>query len=118
MALTFTKQLLSASSNGQMIQVDATASPGTTVHTVQATATTAREMVYVHAVNSATGTRTLTLEIGATGADDQLPVDLQANEGLNLVLPGWPFTGTGSIVRAHATATGEIRLGGWINRAT
>ena len=41
-----------------------------------------------------------------------------ADEGLNLVLPGWPFTATTSIIRAIATATGEIRLGGYVHRAT
>ena len=120
MALVFSKQILSGSSFGQPIQVDAVTSPGTTLHTVGPTATTDLDMVYLYAANMATAARTLILEVGATATGDEtdISIDLIAGEGLNLVLPGWPLTATTSIVRAIATATGEIRLGGYVHRAT
>ena len=118
MALTFTKRIPSGLNNGTLLPVVATASPGTLFHQMQATATDALEMPYLYAVNTAAANRTLNVEFGSTGTEDFFNIVLNPNEGLSLVVPGWPLTATDSIVRLFATATGDIRVGGWINRAT
>ncbi len=120
MALTYSKQILSGSTNGRMVEVNNTTSPGTTIHTVQATATVAREEVYLYAMNGGTATagHTLTVEWGGTGTADQIKVTIPPEDGLFQINPGMAFTATTSIIRAFATATGLFRLGGWVNRAT
>lgn len=121
MALTYTRQLLSASTNGRMITIGATSSPGTTLHTVGATATNAREEVYLQAINDATATssiRMLTVEYGGTSSGDQIIVNVGAGEGVWRVLEGGNLTATTSIVRAFATGANEFRVMGYINRAT
>ena len=118
MALVFSKQLLSGSTNGHLIEVNGTSSPGTTIHTVQATATAAMEEVYAYVVNSATLDTEMTMEFGGTGTNDHINFTVPARDGLYQVVPGVPLTATSSIVRAFATATGRLHIGGWVNRAT
>ena len=118
MALTFTKQIPSGLTSGILLPVVASASPGTLFHQVQATATDALEMPYLYAVNTAGAARTLNVEFGSTGTEDFFNIVLNSNEGLSLIVPGWPLTGTDQVVRLFATATGDVRVGGWINRAT
>lgn len=120
MATTYTRQLLSGSTNGRMIEVNATSSPGTTIHTVQATATAAREEVIAYAVrgSTATGDQLLTVEFGGTATEDQVVVLVNELDSPSLVIPGVSLTATTSIVRAFATATGLFRIMGWVNRAT
>lgn len=118
MALTYSKQILSGSTNGRMIEVNASASPGTTVHTVQATATTSREEVYLSAMNSATANAIVTIEWGGTGTADQIVDTIAPNSGLRLLVNGISLTATSSIVRAFATATGLLRVIGHVNRVT
>jgi hypothetical protein len=48
---TFTKNILSGSTDGKAVKVAATATAGTTIHTGSATATTIDE-VWLYAVNS------------------------------------------------------------------
>ncbi len=118
MALVFSKIVPSGLTNGILLPVVASASPGTLFHAV--TATTTLDMIYLHAVNTTSDTVTLSVEFGGTGTEEFFPVSLTANEGLNLIIPGWPLRGSAATqeVRLFATATGEIRVGGWINRAT
>ena len=120
MALTFTKHFPSGTSNGQLLPVVAVASPGTLFHQVKANlATDAREMIYLDAVNTATAARILNVEFGSTGTEDFFNVTLNPNEGVNRIIAGWVLGATATgVVRLFATATGDIRVGGWINRAT
>ena len=53
MALQYSKQLLSGSTAGKFVEINNTSSPGTTIHTVVATATAAIEEVYIYVQNSA-----------------------------------------------------------------
>ena len=120
MPLTYTRQLLSGSTNGRPIEVATIASPGTIIHTVQATGTDAREEVHLYAWNDATATMPLTIEFGATATTDQILVHLPSQVGLSLVIPGISLTATDSIVRAFTTgaATDALAIAGWVNRAT
>ena len=118
MALVYSKRLLSGSSNGFLVEVNNTSSPGTTLHTVVATATNAFEEIYLYFTNGATANADLTLEWGGTGTEDQIIFTVPPEDGLYQITPGAPLTATTSIVRAFATATGVLRGLGWVNRAT
>lgn len=120
MALTYTRQILSGSTNGRPIEVSAIASPGTTIHTVAATATNAREETYLYAVNGATADQPITVEFGGTATSDQIVYTVPSRDGLHMLVPGISLTATSSIVRAFSTgtATESLRVSGWVNRAT
>ena len=120
MALVYSRNPLSGSTNGRPIEVAATGSLGTTLHTVQATATDAREEVHLYAVNRSTASAPLTIELGGTATTDQILTFLPSQAGFDLVIPGISFTATTSIIRAFTTgtATDAITIAGWVNRAT
>ena len=120
MALTYTRHPLSGSTNGRPIEVAAVATPGITLHTVQATGTDGREEVHLYAANRSTATAPLTIELGGTATTDQIMLHLPSQTGFDLIVPGISFTATTSIVRAFTTgtATDAIAIAGWANRAT
>lgn len=117
---TFTKQVLSGSTNGQGINVAGTSSPGTTIHTVGATATGNEfDSVYLFVTNNLTVAQLVTIELGSTASNANVSVNVDARSGPQLVIPGWPLVATDSIVKAFAaTATAGIVIGGYVNRAT
>ncbi len=111
----YSKEFLSASTNGRGIKVVATASAGTTIHTAHATAT---DEVWLYAVNSDTSDRKLTIEFGGTTApDDLIEFTVPAEEGLHLICPGMPLTNT-LVVKAFAASANVILIHGWVNRIT
>lgn len=114
---TFSKQLLSGSSNGRPIEIVATSSVGTTIHTVQATATTAREMLYLWALNYAGTDHLLSLELGGTATTDRMDINITTGDGPILVCPGVAFTATDTIIRGFSTATVGLQVFGYVNRS-
>lgn len=114
---TYIAHPLSASDNGRPIEVNATASPGTEIHTVQATARDAIEQVEVYAVNVGGGAAELTIELGATETTDHLVDIVQPRQGPRLMVPGLCFTATTSVIRAFATTTGLFHIVGSVRPA-
>jgi hypothetical protein len=117
---TFSKDILSASTNGRAIKVAATATPGTTIHTGSTTTTTYDE-VWLYAQNTDTTARKLTVEFGGTTApDDLIEITIPAESGLVLVAPGLIIKGaaTALVVRAFAATTNVITVHGYVNRIT
>ena len=84
---------------------------------MQATATSAREMLYLYAANPAATDHLLTLELGGTATTDNVVVNVTAQDGPILVCPGVAFTSTDAIVRAYATATVGLQVFGYVNRS-
>jgi uncharacterized membrane protein YjjP (DUF1212 family) len=85
---TFTKKILSGSTDGKAVKVAATATAGTTIHTGSATATTIDE-IWLYAVNSSGSAVKLTLEWGeATAPDGNIELSVAAESGLVLLVPG------------------------------
>jgi hypothetical protein len=115
---TFTKTILSASTDGRAIKVAATASPGTTLHTGSATAATIDE-VWLYAMNTDTAAQKLTVEWGGTSApDDLIEITLAAEPGLVLIAPGLLIKGNATplVVRAFAALTNVVTIHGYVNR--
>ncbi len=117
---TFSKELLSASTDGRAIKVAATATAGTLIHTGSTTATTIDE-IWLYAVNSDSTDRKLTLEWGGvTVPDDLIELTIGAEAGLVLVAPGLLIKGnsTALLVRAFAATANVVDIHGYVNRIT
>lgn len=116
---TFSKVLLSGSSQGKAVKVAATASTGTTIH---ATGTSASEIdeVWLYAYNSSSSAVLLTIQYGGTtSVDNDIKLTVPSQSGLTLVVPGLILTGTGSgatTVYAYAGTTNVITITGYVNR--
>jgi hypothetical protein len=116
---TYTKQLLSGSTQGKPIKVTGTTSGTTTIHAT-GTSSTAFDEVWLYAFNSSTSFVTLTVEYGGTTAPDQtIVLTIPATSGLTLVVPGLVLTGTGSAantITAFAGTANVITISGYVNR--
>lgn len=118
---TFSKVLLSGSTQGRGILVTGIMTPGTTVHAT-GTSSSIQDEVWLYAVNSDTADRKLTVEFGGTTVpNDQIEFTVKAENGLYLIVPGLVITGTGSAantIRAYANGSGLISIFGYVNRIT
>ena len=115
MASTFSKQLLSGSTNGKAVKVVQTATAGTTIHTAHATAL---DEIWLYAVNSSASSVKLTLEWGeATAPDGNIELTVTAESGLVLVCAGLLLTNS-LVVKAFAGTASVILLHGYVNRIT
>lgn len=121
---TWSRQQLSGSSNGLPIPINATSSPGTTIHAVP-TATTTKDAVYVWLFNMATMQSQVTLEMFGTGSNFQMTQTIPSQDGAYAVLPGVALNGgtatgstTGNTLNIFATASNRIAAFGYVDRAT
>jgi len=115
---TFSKQILSASTDGRAIKVAATSSSGTTIHTGSSTASIIDE-VWLYAQNTDTTARKLTIQWGGTTSpDDEIELTIPAESGLTLVAPGLLIKGNATplVVRAFAATANVITIHGFVNR--
>lgn len=112
---TFSKVLLSGSTDGKQIKVVATATAGTTIHTAHATS---KDEIWLWAVNSDTTARKLTIEWGeATAPDGNIEVTIPTESGYLLVVPGMVLTNS-LVVKAFAATANVILINGYVNRIT
>ena len=114
---SYSKQLLSGSTNGKAIKVAATATLGTTIHTA-VTGTTDFDEIYLYAVNSSASAVKLTIEWGeASAPDGNIEYTVPAEDGLRLVVPGLLLQNS-LVVTAFAGTTNVITIHGYVNRIT
>lgn len=112
---TYSKLKLSGSTDGRMVKVAATATPGTTIHTAHATDL---DEIWLYAVNSDATARKLTIEFGGTTSpDDTIELTIQPEAGLVVVVPGLILTNS-TVVRAFAASANLVLIGGFVNRIT
>jgi hypothetical protein len=117
---TIAKIALSGSTQGRPIQVSATGTPGTTIHTTGISATVIDE-IWLYATNNDTVSRNLTIEFGSTGTANEISVAIPPKSGLSIIATGLVLRGDGSAgltVAAFASATNVISLVGYVNRIT
>lgn len=116
---TFSKVLLSGSTQGKAIKVAATTSTGTTIHAT-GTSSSVIDEVWLYAYNSSASAVTLTIQYGGTTAvDNDIKISIPPTSGLTLIVPGLVLTGTGSAantVYAYAGTTNVITISGYVNR--
>lgn len=115
MPTTYSRVLLSGSTNGKPIPVAATASPGTTIHTA-VSGTTSFDSMHLWATNVTAGALLLTIQFGGTTdtADDIVynlsipanspPVPLVRGQCLNngLLVRAWCNSASGINITGHA----------------
>ena len=113
---TFTKTLLSGSTNGKAILVAATATAGTTIHTAVSGSSSIDE-IWLYAHNSSASSVKLTLEWGeATAPDGHIEIIINAEgTGLVLIAPGIPLQ-NGLVIKAFAGTANVINIFGYVNR--
>lgn len=114
---TFSKTILSGSTDGRPVLVAATSSPGTTIHTGSSTAATIQE-VWLYASNPSGAQRTVTVQWGGTTSpNDHITFVLPAQSGLVVVAPGLILKGNATplVVRAFADSANQINISGYIN---
>jgi hypothetical protein len=117
---TYTKEVLSGSTDGAGILVAATASAGTTIHTASTVATNFDE-VWLYAVNTDTTARKLTIEWATTTAPNgNIEFTVQPENGLYLIVPGLVLKGNATplVIRAFAATANTIVVHGYVNRIT
>jgi len=116
---TYTKVLLSGSTQGQPVTVVQTASTGTTIHSTGTSASVIDE-VWLYANNTSTSPVLLTIQFGGTASpQNSKPITLSPQSGDVLVIAGLPLTGTGSAansVYAFAATASVITISGYVNR--
>jgi len=113
---TFTKTLLSGSTNGKAIKVAQTATAGTTIHTA-VSGTSSLDEVWLYAHNSSSASVKLTLEWGeATAPDGNIEINIGAEgTGLVLVAPGILLQNS-LVIKAFAGTANVVTLVGYVNR--
>jgi hypothetical protein len=114
---TFSKTILSGSTDGKQIKVAQTATAGTLIHTGSTTPATLHE-IWLYAVNSDTTDRKLTIEWGGVASpDDLIEYTVKAENGLYLIVPGLLIKGnaTALVVRAFAATANVISISGYVN---
>lgn len=114
---TFSKSILSGSTDGKAVLVAATATAGTLIHTGSTTTTTLHE-VWLYAVNTSASDVKLTIEWGeATAPNGNIEYTVKAENGLYLIVPGLLLKGnaTALTVKAFAGTANVISIHGYVN---
>jgi len=117
MAEVYTKELLSGGTNGKHINVAATATTGTTVHTT-VSGTSSKDEIWLYATNTSSNAVLLTIEFGGTTDPDNLmQITIPAQSGPMLVIPGWLLQNS-LVITAFAGTANVINLNGYVTRIT
>ena len=119
---TYSKQILSSSTDGRALKVVATAigSTPTLIHTGSSASTTFDE-VWIYAQNNHTSDVALRIGFGGvTDPDDIIEYTVKTKGGLYLVIPGLILKGNATplTVKAAAGTANVISLSGYVNRIT
>ena len=114
---TFSKRLLSGSTDGKAIKVVQTATAGTTIHTA-VSGTSDIDEIWLYAVNSSALSVKLTLEWGeATAPDGNIELSVAAESGLVLLTAGLLLQNS-LVVKAFAATANVVMIHGYVNRIT
>lgn len=114
---TFSRLVLSGSTQGQPIPVAATATPGTLIHTAIGLAGASDE-IYLYVSNVTGSAATITIEWGGVtdpGSHICKAVSIQANSGPTLLVPGVALA-NGLLVRAFSGTASALNITGYVNR--
>lgn len=108
---------LTGSTSGRNIQITATSSPGTAIHTA-ASGATVFDQLFLYAGNVGASACKLTLEFGGTASTaDRIIRDVDSQDAEELLISGRPLNG-GLMVRAYASTASIINIGGYVIRVT
>src|ERR1035437_9455491 len=114
---SYSRQLLSGSTNGKVIPVVATATAGTTIHTALA-GTAGYDEIYLWASNVTAAAATLTIEYGGVtdpGNHIVKGLSIPANSPPINILAGQVLQ-NGLVIGAFSGTASAINLSGYVNR--
>lgn len=112
---TVTPVIASGSTNGRLIKVAATATPGTTIHTA-VSGTSSIDQLVIYAGNTDAVARKLTIEWGGTTSpDDLIEVTIPGESGLVLVVPKLRLQDS-LVVKAFAATANVINVACTVDR--
>ena len=112
---TFSKKILSGSTDGKGIIVTSTSTgSGNTIHTAVAS-TADFDEVWIYAFNSHSSSVTLNLEFGGTDSSQRIVQPIDPSAGLFLVVPGFVVQNS-AVISAYASAASKIAIYGYANR--
>lgn len=115
---TFSKSILSGSTDGKAIKVTGTSTAGTVTAHTGPTNTAHFHELWIYANNTSGTDVKLTIEWGtATAADGNIEYTVKAENGLYLIIPGLLLKGnaTALTVKAFAGTADVILLTGYVN---
>ena len=115
---TFSKIILSGSTDGQGIDVTGTTpSAGTVIHTAVTGAADSIDEIYVYAFANVTTAVEVGLHWGATASGSRLVYTITGDDlgGLHLISPGLVLRNA-KVVKAYVTAVGLAAVFGYVNR--
>ena len=114
---TFSRVLLSGSTNGRPIKITTTSSPGDTIHTA-VSSTSSWDEIWLWCVNTDTSPIKLTVQWGGTSSpDDSIEQTIPPESGLFLVSPGLNLNNS-LVVKAFAATANLLTISGYANRIT
>ena len=113
---TYSKEILSGSTDGRGIKVVATSTAGTTIHTA-GSGQANRDEIWLYAVNTGADAKKLTLEWGNASTDDNIEITVPGESGLVLVAPGLLMQNS-LVVKAFAASANVVIIHGFVNRIT
>lgn len=111
---TFTKRLLSYSSDGMPIQIVEVGTGGDEIHSAVAGSTSFDE-VWIYANNISSVPVTLTIEFGRTTSAGRIITSIPPGVGLQCVVPGLPLNNS-KVISAYASSASVINITGFVNR--
>lgn len=115
---SFSKAVLSGSTNGKGIKIVAVATAGTLLHTGSSTSTDLHE-VWIWLQNNNTADVIVTIEWGdATAPDGNIIKTIPTKSGLYLMIPGLILQGNATplTVRAFASVANVVTATGFVNK--
>ena len=115
---TYSKHLLSGSTNGKNISETGYATgSAVTVHTATS-GTSNLDEIWLYATNTSAAAVVLTVEFGGTtNQDDYIELELAADSGMTLIIPGLLLQNS-LVVKAWAATADVININGYVNRIT
>lgn len=117
--MTITREFLSQGTNGAYVNITASGSPGTLIHTATSTGNQ-KDEVWLWGVNNTGTAASVVIEWGGTNdVTDVAAVGISAAQGEQLLIAGRSLAG-GLEVRAYTdqttATTSGVNIGGHVNR--
>lgn len=107
--------LSGGTADGRGIKVAQTATAGTLIHTAHASA---KDEIWLWAINSHTADLLLTIEWGdVSSPDDLIQIVVPFRAGPIRVVPGWILSNS-DVVRAFCASANLVMINGFVNRIT
>jgi hypothetical protein len=116
---TYSRVLLSGSTNGQPVKVDRTATAGTTIHTAVA-GTASFDEIYCWVANTHTAAVALTVEFGGVADPDNLhpkTYSIAANSPPIPIITGQCLNNS-KVLAMFADSANKLTVTGYVNRIT